>query len=679
MFTTYFSQVEAFRHFDADGNGTISRAELEQGLNQLGIFNNVNASNMRHEVPKLFAKIDLDGNGEVSLKEFLAFLGITDYAPNIVQRMTKVFSVAADKGLSFKEIFSVFDADGNGTIDASELRNILLKVGNFGDISMEDAEMVVKIFNTEVGGSLSLTAFSSFFESRVHQATLDRQKKKEKHFIYKFCSLLRVAESKGTSMAALFNHMDSDHGGSISVDELIVSLRALPHFAGMADADIQRLVKAVDTDNSGEISFEELKTFVDDHSPPLVDAAYSSASSASVEDVLQRIRMVFRSAEEQGLTVEKAFSHLDRDGNSEISISEMHSALLKIPHFKSLQPDDVAHFMGLIDADRNGTISIKEFESFLHDSEGDRKNTKSLIEKFSEHFRIISEKDGGVASLLAFLDDDEDGIISKVALFRLLTRENLFEDMTKAEVDSVLAPACRNGNEDDINVVELLHIIENTSEDQRLSYTMNIDHNEFNNSNAGVDPPPVDYDFSTDPETRSMEKRLRGLGRALAKKGVDVEGFFRSHDIRNTGTVRRTELLEVLSQLGLCILETGKVVDHINNDSLGGARSLQVQQMRKIHGVDHGYSHNAARTARMLLTDPDSAVYGKQKLSSDFKVILQISLITVILFLIFEISSLTIGPFILSGTFGGNGAGRLVPAEPEEGAVAEGALPFAGR
>jgi Ca2+-binding EF-hand superfamily protein len=38
-------------------------------------------------------------------------------------------------------------------------------------------------------------------------------------------------------------------------------------------------------------------------------------------------------------------------------------------------------------------------------------------------------------------------------------------------------------------------------------------------------------------------------------QGVDVESLFRAYDPKLTGSVRRTELLEVLSKLGMYILE----------------------------------------------------------------------------------------------------------------------------
>jgi Ca2+-binding EF-hand superfamily protein len=67
-------------------------------LAQLGIFDNVNIKNWRSQVPDIIVKFDKSSDGNVSLKEFFAFLGVESYAPNIVQKMTKIFAKATEKG-----------------------------------------------------------------------------------------------------------------------------------------------------------------------------------------------------------------------------------------------------------------------------------------------------------------------------------------------------------------------------------------------------------------------------------------------------------------------------------------------------------------------------------------------------------------------------------------------------
>lgn len=59
-----------------------------------------------------------------------------------------------------------------------------------------------------------------------------------------------------------------------------------------------------------------------------------------------------------------------------------------------------------------------------------------------------------------------------------------------------------------------------------------------------------EYVFSTDVEVRALEKKIRNAGRALGRRGIDVEQLFRSYDARESGMIRRTEFIEVLCKIG---------------------------------------------------------------------------------------------------------------------------------
>merc|ERR1719192_1944112 len=58
----------AFEMFDVDGNGQISRAELEGTLKKLG--ENLNKA----QLDKLLSEADLDGDGEINFEEFKAMM-----------------------------------------------------------------------------------------------------------------------------------------------------------------------------------------------------------------------------------------------------------------------------------------------------------------------------------------------------------------------------------------------------------------------------------------------------------------------------------------------------------------------------------------------------------------------------------------------------------------------------
>lgn len=212
----------------------------------------------------------------------------------------------------------------------------------------------------------------------------------------------------------------------------------------------------------------------------------------------------------------------------------------------------------------------------------------------------------------------------------------MFEHMSEEEVDDILRHMERGGGDGrvkGVSVVALLKMMDNKNGDYAEETKSNNnrknknrnksdyneddedeDEDESKMDNESVRFTAVEYDFSPDPETRSLEKKLRSLGHALSKKGVDVEGMFRDADARLTGMVKRTEFVEVMSKIGLSVLEKGDALDEarllMNGSESEGpgsgvtntdARKMQLMQMKRLKGREGGYANNAARAARSLV------------------------------------------------------------------------------
>ena len=229
-------------------------------------------------------------------------------------------------------------------------------------------------------------------------------------------------------------------------------------------------------------------------------------------------------------------------------------------------------------------------------------------------------------SFLAYLDDDEDGIIQISTLLRIFKRENMYDFISENDVEDILLFMGKN---DGVSVVVLLNMLENKNDNNSNNSNKSKKYGEESKNNDNDDDDndddsdkengkkmqitTVEYDFSSDPETRLLEKKLRALGRTLCKKGIDIEGMFRTYDLRQTGMVRRTEFVEIMSKIGLSILEQGKALDDAGKqisslESSSGSgpsssddRRLQLMQVRRLKGTDNGYVKNATTAARNLI------------------------------------------------------------------------------
>jgi len=592
--------IKIFRSIDIDGNGLISSTELLSGLKQMKIITSDNEDMFQSQLPAFMKKFDEDKEGTISLREFLKFLGINEYVPSIIQRMTKSFAVAISKSLTFEDIFKQLDSNKNGSLDMNELGKSLRNMGV--DIDEKD-KVEFKVFDSNGDGNISLTEFIDFFKSRVEKMKKQRNAKKLESVAQKFLTIMKTVLEKAT-VEQLFKHFDKDGGGAVSSTEFKVVLKKLPQFSNLSDDDLDGLTQILDEDNSGEVTLPEFKAFIEKGTAP-TKSAKSSPRGSVHETGLKRLREIFIKAKEK-ISIDRIFANLDKDKSGAVTLKELRGTLQKMKQFDEVHDSEMAMMLSALDTDNSGTITLDELNYFIDqgipkkrvsmrsDNANNDTNAKNMTPKqiFIAQIIRIAEPDGGIKGFLAFLDDDEDGLIEKSALTRQLRRESVYEKISETDADKIIDSVSTGGK---INVVNLMKLLEGKDTNN------NDDSSNVDDDFEGI--PLVEYDFSHDPETRALEKKMRNLGRTLAKKAMDVEALFKSHDLRDTGMIRRSEFIECLSTMGLYILEQGKVLDDaVNADD--DVRRLQMQQINKLKGVTSSsmsYAQNASRAARKLI------------------------------------------------------------------------------
>lgn len=101
------------------------------------------------EINAMIAEIDEDGDGTISFPEFLCM---------IVRKMRDT-----DGKEEIMEAFKAFDQDGNGFISASELRGIMLGLGEH--LSFEEMDEIIAEADLDGDGEIDANEFARYILS----------------------------------------------------------------------------------------------------------------------------------------------------------------------------------------------------------------------------------------------------------------------------------------------------------------------------------------------------------------------------------------------------------------------------------------------------------------------------------------------------------------------------------
>lgn len=140
-----------------------------------------------------------------------------------------------------------------------------------------------------------------------------------------------LSEEEIMGLKEMFKAMDKDNSGSITYDELREGLRN--HGTNLPEHQVQELLEAADVDRNGTIDYKE---FI---------AATMQLNKAQKEE-----------------HVFNAFQHFDADGSGYITKEELQNALEKE---EVLLPGEIESIISEIDTDNDGKINYSEFTAMM--------------------------------------------------------------------------------------------------------------------------------------------------------------------------------------------------------------------------------------------------------------------------------------------------------------------------
>ncbi|KAI4348595.1 hypothetical protein L6164_009303 [Bauhinia variegata] len=125
------AEIERVFHlFDRNGDGRITKKELSDSLENLGICIS------EPDLIQMMEKIDVNGDGYVDINEFGA--------------LYQTIMDEKDDEEDMREAFNVFDQNGDGFITEEELSSVLASLGLRHGKTIEDCKKMIK--NVDVDG-----------------------------------------------------------------------------------------------------------------------------------------------------------------------------------------------------------------------------------------------------------------------------------------------------------------------------------------------------------------------------------------------------------------------------------------------------------------------------------------------------------------------------------------------
>lgn len=128
-----------FQMFDRNGDGRITKKELNDSLEKMGIFI------PDGELSQMIDKIDVNGDGCVDIDEFGSL-----YQTIMDER---------DEEEDMREAFNVFDQNGDGFITVDELRSVLASLGLKQGRTAEDCKQMIMKVDVDGDGMVNFMEF----------------------------------------------------------------------------------------------------------------------------------------------------------------------------------------------------------------------------------------------------------------------------------------------------------------------------------------------------------------------------------------------------------------------------------------------------------------------------------------------------------------------------------------
>lgn len=268
----------------------------------------------------------------------------------------------ANTGIDLRKLFDKFDENGDGMIDSSELREGLLSL-NLADLPPSQVERLVQEIDEDDNGVIDLDEFIDILSSEVDGTETQETE-------------VDVSTDEDAVDADIAN--EETNAGADEVDDDPETDDDVDHEDSDDNADGLDDNRQVEEDGSA-VSVDDDRDHDDDVS------AHKDVVSLK-NPLLELANMM----DELGISAQRVFNDLDRDGNGSISKDEL-MKLLGTDYGESMDMDTLEMLMEQLDEDGDGSVDLAEFYDSLENLD-DHEETVEETEEEEDYFPTPMQK-----------------------------------------------------------------------------------------------------------------------------------------------------------------------------------------------------------------------------------------------------------------------------------------------
>lgn len=325
--------------------------------------------------------------------------------------------------ITWLDIFNQYDSDKSGSLNYQQFTQVIRKGGGLTQDKLSDKDLrdVFEQVDLAASGVISFEEFDTFVSSENPYFEVHIESLKQR---------LRASAPSMRALVDMFVYYDEDKTGLLDLRELRALIRqeARVTHEQLSDIDIEKLFCVIDVGRDGQISFDDLFTFL-------------GSTSARFVKVVDAAKNKLLNAVPRGTDWTRIFKQADKDHSGQLNLPEMVMAVRIAGNVsdKILSNFEIEALFYSIDNDGNQAVTISEFVDFLSTKSKlgtglSKTNSISRRKKLERRTRPTSASVRGSPtpatarpSKIVAADFDEPVVLKKVTYGRTAKRKTKVE------------------------------------------------------------------------------------------------------------------------------------------------------------------------------------------------------------------------------------------------------------